>query len=166
MKNIALISIVTVLLCACGGSETANVEETLTTPVTEQPSDTQDSLLADTGSVSEVVYSAPLSVDVVDNTMSVPGKIKVNRDGNNVNINWMPVQGATGYNIYYSTSETVSEQDLSFSSTKARFSHSNLESGSYHYKVQAVSNGIGSNLSVQINADLSKEQISFNDSAS
>ncbi|WOH39494.1 fibronectin type III domain-containing protein [Thalassotalea fonticola] len=177
MKNIALISIVTILLTACGGSETADVEDTLTSPVVEQPSDvqeaptdtsnnTQDTLPADTGSINEVLYAKPLSVDVVDNTMSVPGKIRINRDGNNVNLNWMPVKGATGYNIYYSKSETVSEQDLSFSSTKARFSHESLEHGHYHYKVQAVNNGIGSNLSIQINADLSKEQVLFNDSAS
>jgi hypothetical protein len=81
-------------------------------------------------------------------TLSTPSRYTTS-----LGLSWSSVNGATAYNLYWSTSAGVTTASTKISSVSSPYTHSPLTGGTtYYYKVAAVKSGIEGSLSNEVSA--------------
>jgi len=78
-------------------------------------------------------------------TIPAPANLTATRSGQQVTLNWLPVTGATGYNVYWSTSYPVSKLNGTKigTITGTSYTHAGLANGTtYYYVVTALAGAV------------------------
>ncbi|MGD8941244.1 MAG: hypothetical protein PVJ72_17825, partial [Gammaproteobacteria bacterium] len=101
---------------------------------------------------------------LVGSLPAAPDSIKLQPGDGQIKLEWQPVQGATGYLVYWNTTGNVSEADANVNTApvsefidtnennqqRVFYVHTGLTNGQYYYYRIAAYNGVGQTLSVQL----------------
>ena len=83
----------------------------------------------------------------------VPTNIRAIADTKTITITWDVIDSMDSYNLYYSTTGTVTADNSKISQVTSPYSHSNLSSGvKYYYRLSSKKNSVESGLSNEISA--------------